>query len=150
MAKNKREAEKEKEVEESEEEEEEAGEGVADSSDDSDEEEEDTAMHLDAVLDGENEDIDIFFDDPQEKHTESMQVILRKSPLGTHRYTRVMVSGACVGVKAADALANIAACDPESVGTVAGSSGEGEEFSLFCFCAVVRLDHYKAGKRVFP
>ncbi|KAJ1452162.1 hypothetical protein M885DRAFT_528053 [Pelagophyceae sp. CCMP2097] len=104
------------------------------SDDDSSEDEEEEGMNLDVQLAGEDEDVTIEFDDPQEKHCYCMQTMLRRGALSTS-----------LGIAAVDALASVAANDPESVGTVAVAPSSGEDVSLFGFAAIVRLAHYEAG-----
>jgi hypothetical protein len=59
------------------------GNNVEDSDDDSssEEDDEDDDINLEGELEGEAEEVDIVFDDPQERHAGSLRVLLRQSSL---------------------------------------------------------------------
>ena len=93
---------------------------------DSDSEEEEEAMRLDNVMEDEGvEDVVFDFDDPQEKHWESIRGLLER----------------CWALGDVDSLAEIVAKDPASVGTVV----EVADNEVVCVAAVIRLQHYTDG-----
>ncbi|KAJ8611662.1 hypothetical protein CTAYLR_007884 [Chrysophaeum taylorii] len=105
-----------------------------DDDDEEDEDDDDEAMRLDRVMEEETEEVTFEFDDPQDRHFESIRGLLRTSgALG-------LVRGS---VRACDALADIAARDPASVGTVVSAGSDADD--VVALAAIVRLQHYAVG-----
>uniref|UniRef100_A0A7S3NLY7 Protein BCP1 n=1 Tax=Aureoumbra lagunensis TaxID=44058 RepID=A0A7S3NLY7_9STRA len=95
------------------------------------EEEEDDGMRLDSVIQEEGvEDIVFDFDDPQEKHFDSIRGILFRNTIAK-----------CVNNIALNDLSDLIANDPASAGTVV----EVADHEVICFAAVVNLQHYNSG-----
>lgn len=94
-------------------------------------------MRLDNVMEDEGvEEFDFDFDDPQERHFESIRGLLRANPA-----TLGVVKGS---IEACDGLAEIAAKDTKSVGTVVTVGDDRDE--VVAFAAAIGLDLYPSGQ----